>query len=115
MTGEEREVEVAQCLEIIEEYVHEQKLSKTGFAPHHWMMDGATGLRQGVQRWYKPRVETLKIAMCFRHVLTAIQEKSDKFPRGHVDVSQAVIDVKRLAELPPSQFERAWTGTKLKW
>ena len=117
MTGREREKETLLFLECLDEYLIKSGISPSGFTPHMWMVDGARGLREGISKWYakKDSSKPLKLAMCFRHVLSAIKEPGKYFPRRHLDESQAIWDIKRLSELPPALFARGWQCVRKKW
>ena len=55
------------------------------------------------------------MAMCYYHVIAALNEQLGKLPRGRLDKGAMLWDVQRLADTPPELFPVAWAAVRRQW
>jgi hypothetical protein len=82
-----------------------EELEDSDNLPYNWILDGGVGLRDAVTELYTIHydVRSLRIAMCFYHVVAALQLKKSNVP----NFSQFMQEFYMLAELPVEYHERA--------
>ena len=111
VSGGEGKEQVQRFLEILDQKVRQEIPQGSGLAMKSVMMDGGTGIRQGVAASFPDAI----LGMCFFHMMAAANEHEDLLPKGRVDMAKAKRDIAIMASFPPARFQRAAEATVAEW
>lgn len=76
ISGGENAAGTSIFLSLVQHYLKEHNLFPL---PSKWLLDGSSGLRDGIRQWHKEAEDAteLILAMCYYHIVAAVKMKTD--------------------------------------